>query len=39
MLSRLARSERVRRIIVTQRATRDYVLSSGFALPDQLELI
>ena len=39
MLSRLARSERVRRIIVTQRATRDYVLNGGFALPDQLELI
>ena len=39
MLSRLARSERVRRIIVAQRATRDYVLNSGFARPRQLELI
>jgi glycosyltransferase involved in cell wall biosynthesis len=39
MLSRLARSEHVRRIIVTQRATREYVLNSGFARPGQLELI
>ena len=39
MLSRLARSEAVRRIIVTQRATRDYLLESGFVRPEQLELI
>lgn len=39
MLSRLARSAAVRKIIVTQRTTREYLLNGGFVVPDQLEMI
>lgn len=39
MLSRLTHSPQVRRIILNQHVTRDYLLDGGFARPEQLALI
>jgi glycosyltransferase involved in cell wall biosynthesis len=39
MLSRLAHSPALRRIIVNQHATRDYLLEGGFLDPDRIQVI